>query len=243
MSFDFLLSYLTFLSENCEVIIFIHYNDVIMGAIASQITSLMTVYSTVYSDADQRKHQSPASLSFVTVNFPHKWPVTRKIFPFDDVIMNLNGGMIRTITLVLLVLCALFVYSVATDGATILSVRYQLSTDVNQDYTEDNHGRPSTDTALSNVPLTRYIKLRVVHALGIAILACITARASRKSGLLTRGGGKTVPGIPGACTTRNFTYMARGPCITADDIGSIHTATKVVVSRCMYEARGWFRYY
>ena len=37
-----------------------HYNDIIMGTIASQITSLMIVYSTVYSDADQRKHQSSA---------------------------------------------------------------------------------------------------------------------------------------------------------------------------------------
>ena len=41
-----------------------HYNDVIMDAIASQNTSLMIVYSTVYSDADQRKHQSSASLAF-----------------------------------------------------------------------------------------------------------------------------------------------------------------------------------
>ena len=70
-----------------------HYNDVIMGAIASQITSLTIVYSTVYSDADQRKHQSSASLAFVRgihrgpVNSPHKWPVTRKMFPFDDVFM------------------------------------------------------------------------------------------------------------------------------------------------------------
>ena len=68
-------------------------NDVIMGAIASQITSLTIVYSIVYSDADQRKHQSSASLAFVRgihrgpVNSPHKWPVTRKRFPFDDVIM------------------------------------------------------------------------------------------------------------------------------------------------------------
>ena len=54
-----------------------------MGVIASQITSLTIVYSTVYSDADQRKHQSSASLAFA-----HKWPVTRKMFPFDDVIMK-----------------------------------------------------------------------------------------------------------------------------------------------------------
>ena len=39
--------------------------DVIMTTIASQITSLTVVYSTVYSDADQRKHQSSASLAFV----------------------------------------------------------------------------------------------------------------------------------------------------------------------------------
>ena len=73
----------------------LHYNDAIMGAIASLITSFTIVYSTVYSDADQRKHQSSASLAFVwgihrgPVNSPHKWPVTRKMFPFDDVIMNL----------------------------------------------------------------------------------------------------------------------------------------------------------
>ena len=71
-----------------------HYNDVIMGEIASQITNLTIVYSIVYSDSDQRKHQSSASLAFVRgihrgpVNSPHKWPVTRKIFPFDDVIMS-----------------------------------------------------------------------------------------------------------------------------------------------------------
>ena len=74
-----------------------HYGDVIMGATASQITSLTIVYSTVYSDADQRKHQSSASLTFVRgihqgpVNSPHKWPVTRKMFPFDDVIMRIEN--------------------------------------------------------------------------------------------------------------------------------------------------------
>ena len=43
----------------------VHYNDVIIGTMASQITSLMFVYSAVYSSADQRKHQSSASLAFV----------------------------------------------------------------------------------------------------------------------------------------------------------------------------------
>ena len=69
----------------------IHYDDVIMTMLASQITSLTVVYSIVYSGVNQRKHQSSASLAFVReihrgpVNFPHKWPVTRKMFPFDDV--------------------------------------------------------------------------------------------------------------------------------------------------------------
>ena len=64
-----------------------------MDTMASQITSLTLVYTTVYSGADQRKHQSPASLAFVwgihrwPVNSPHKWPVTRKMFSLDDVIM------------------------------------------------------------------------------------------------------------------------------------------------------------
>ena len=49
-----------------------HYNDVLTNEMASQITSLAIVYSTIYSGADQRKHQNSAS-----------W----KIFPFDDVIM------------------------------------------------------------------------------------------------------------------------------------------------------------
>ena len=63
-----------------------HYSDDIMGEMASQITSLAIVYSTVYSGGDQRKHQSSASLAFMLgipqgpVNSPHKWPVTRKIF-------------------------------------------------------------------------------------------------------------------------------------------------------------------
>ena len=64
-----------------------------MSMMALQITSLTIVYSTVYSGADQRKHQSSTSLAFVrrihrrSVNSPHKWPVMQKMFPFDDVIM------------------------------------------------------------------------------------------------------------------------------------------------------------
>ena len=63
---------------------------------SSEITNLTIVYWTIYSGADQRKHQSSASLAFVwgihrwPVNSPHKWPATRKMFPFDDVIMSLS---------------------------------------------------------------------------------------------------------------------------------------------------------
>ena len=50
-----------------------HYSDVIMTMIASQITSLTVVYSTVYSDADQRKHQRSASLAFVWGIHRDRW--------------------------------------------------------------------------------------------------------------------------------------------------------------------------
>ena len=80
--------------DMCHLLRYQHYGDVIMSVIASQITSLAIVFSTVYSGADQRKHQSSASLAFVRgihrgpVNFPHKWPVPRKIISFDDAIMR-----------------------------------------------------------------------------------------------------------------------------------------------------------
>ena len=73
-----------------------HYSDVIISTMASEITSPTIVYSTVYSGADQRKHQSSASLAFVRGihrrpgNSPHKGPVTRKMFPMDDVIMKMR---------------------------------------------------------------------------------------------------------------------------------------------------------
>ena len=79
-----------------HIIVLFHYSDVINGAIASQITSLTIVYSTVNSGGDRRKHQTSASLAFVRgiqrwpVNSPHKGPVTRKMFPFEDVIKRVS---------------------------------------------------------------------------------------------------------------------------------------------------------
>ena len=83
------LCFIYFDCYSCKGVLYIHYSDVIMGPMASQITSLAIVYSTVYSDADQRKLQSSASLAFARspVNSPHKWQVTRNMFPFDDAIM------------------------------------------------------------------------------------------------------------------------------------------------------------
>ena len=54
-------------------IIQMHYDDVIMMAIASQITSLTIVYSAVYSGARQRKHTSSASLAFVWGIHRDRW--------------------------------------------------------------------------------------------------------------------------------------------------------------------------
>ena len=80
---------------NCSYLIFRgktlpngHYNDmdIIMSTMASHITSLTIVYSSVYSGADQRKHQSSASLAFVRgiyrspVNSPHKGQWRGKCF-------------------------------------------------------------------------------------------------------------------------------------------------------------------
>ena len=82
----------------------LHYIDVIMGAMASQIICLTIFCSTVYTGADQREHQSAVSLAFVRrihrwpVNSLYEWPVTRKMFPFEDVIMIMWWWYIITLT-------------------------------------------------------------------------------------------------------------------------------------------------
>ena len=76
-----------------------------MSAMASQITGVTIVYSIVCSGAaDQRKHQTSVSLVSVrgihrwTVNSLHKGLVTRKMFPFDDVIMWSVGDIVEYLT-------------------------------------------------------------------------------------------------------------------------------------------------
>ena len=79
-----------------------HYIDIIMSTMASQITSPTIVYSTVHSGTDERKHQSSVSLAFVRgihrwlVNSLHKGPVTQKMFPFDDIIMQKGHFIMAT---------------------------------------------------------------------------------------------------------------------------------------------------
>ena len=53
--------------------ILLHYISIIMSTMASQITSLTNVYSTIYSAADQRKHQSSASLALVGEFTGDRW--------------------------------------------------------------------------------------------------------------------------------------------------------------------------
>ena len=71
-----------------------HYSDVIISAMASQITGASIVYKTDCSGTDRSKHQSSASLAFAwgihwwPVNSPHKGPITRTIFQLYDVIME-----------------------------------------------------------------------------------------------------------------------------------------------------------
>ena len=84
----------------------LHYNDVMMSAIASRITSLTIVYSTVCS----RRRSKKTSKIRVTglcegihrwpVNSPHKGTVTRKMFPFEDVIVKRLTGQVSTSTVI-----------------------------------------------------------------------------------------------------------------------------------------------
>ena len=66
-----------------------HCSDVLMNAMASQITGVLIVSSTVCSGADQRKHKAPFPWPLWGES-PQKGPVTRKMFPVDDVVKALS---------------------------------------------------------------------------------------------------------------------------------------------------------
>ena len=91
-----------------------------MRAMASQITSLTIVYSTVYSGANQRKHQSSVPLAFVTGEFPSQRASNAEVwccleFPFDDVIM-------RRISIMLMAAMQIFLFFVCFGPISVLSV-------------------------------------------------------------------------------------------------------------------------
>ena len=90
----------------------------------------------------------------------------------------------------------------------------------------------SLGSIVQHVPHTRYVKLQVADAPGMLFTfppptqvidtdmhhgTCMThvpwcMPGSLSNGFLWSRCGENVPGIPGACTTRNFAYLARGPC-------------------------------
>ena len=71
-----------------------HYSDVIMGSLATPITSLTLIHSTVYSTRRSKKASKLrvtglcAGTSTETGEFPSQMPVSQKMFPFDDAIMT-----------------------------------------------------------------------------------------------------------------------------------------------------------
>ena len=99
-----------------------------MNAMASQNNGVSSVYSIVCSGADQRKHQSSASLAFVRgihrwpVNSPPKAPVTRNRFSFDDVIMSLLNTCVTSIPVLWLVLQPDFLPYTIIAGQTMKSL-------------------------------------------------------------------------------------------------------------------------
>ena len=108
----------------------LHYSDVIMSVMASQIIGVSIVHSTVSSGADQRKLQSSASLAFVRgicrwpVNSPHKGLVTRKMFPFDDVIMSFISDHVwgRLVMVSVSALLVFYAYSLTHQGRDKMAV-------------------------------------------------------------------------------------------------------------------------
>ena len=104
-----------------------------------------------------------------------------------------------------------------------------------------------------NGPLTRYVNLRIAHASGMPGTfphhwfqrkplvcdpgihdgTCVTHVAWYMPGSLICDGGKYVPGIPGACATCNFTYLARGPCTTlcASDLHNARGAILIILPK------------
>ena len=144
----------------------IHCNGVIMGAIA--------VFSTVYLDTDQRKHQSSASLAFVRgihrrpVNSTHKRPVTQKMLPFNDVIMYITDRKWLVTLSVSLTLCH---QSFTSRRMWIQFCRFCPGTAPFNIRIRYDWSSRACWTILGWIPLhgplTRYAKFRAAHATGM----------------------------------------------------------------------------
>ena len=164
-----------------------------MNAMASQITCGPIVHSTVCSGEDQRKQQSSASLAFVRgihrwpLNSPHKRPVTRKTFPFDDVILQCGAetGTVRENYTDQYRDCWCPASVLALPGLQRpwywrwswgrLNIKMPFYRYRNSHYRDKMISRPSylyngnphQGRRPLHWPLTRYAKLRVAHAPGI----------------------------------------------------------------------------
>ena len=160
-----------YLSVLCHSINWLwRYSDVMMGAMASQITSVSIVYSTVCSSADRRKHQSSASLAFVRgihrgpVNSPHIWPTM--IIATSAMIMAIAIEMIiliNTMPSMNITFClkdsaqCLFLCGICAWNAQL---KFWKRWSLYSSKSPERHIR----RAPCRGPLSRYVKLRVAHA-------------------------------------------------------------------------------
>ena len=83
-----------FIFERCRCrLAMVYYSGVIMSTMVSRIIGVSIVCSTVCSNANQRKHQSSASLAFVTSGFPsHNICIYRYAYPDQPATrLNLTG--------------------------------------------------------------------------------------------------------------------------------------------------------
>ena len=166
-----------------------------MNVKASQITGNSNVYGTI-SGKHQRKHQNSALLTFVKglnrglVESPHRRPVMRKVFSYPDIPVwgkQFMGQLIKAIWR-------------RRFGSTWVSCQIRKIAGAHAP------GMPGTFS-----PPPRVSDPDMHHGTCVTHVPWCMPGSLTSSFLWSRRQGKNVPGIPGACTTRNFTYLVRGP--------------------------------
>ena len=75
-------------SESNGIVTIFNYSDVIISAMASKITGVSVVYSNVCSGSDPGKNQELCITGLCEWNSPVTGPVTRSMFPFDNITMQ-----------------------------------------------------------------------------------------------------------------------------------------------------------